>query len=95
MPKLGRSYTVDVLVPENGEGEFIAKPPDGFRLVANGRGAVRITARDRDKIGSPVSIDHLLLVIDPAYHERDMWPEAFRHALDEAPLNPKAKPAPA
>ena len=95
MPKLGRSYTVDVLVPENGEGEFIAKPPDGFKLIADGRGAVRITARDRDKLGSPVSIAHLLLVIDPRYQERDAWPEAFRHVLDAAPITPKAKPAPA
>lgn len=85
MPKLGRSYTVDVLVPENGEGEYITTPPPGWVRVAGGRGAIRITARDRDKFGQACTIDHLLLVIDPEAALRDAWPDIFRHVLDAPP----------
>ena len=80
MPKLGRSYTVDVLVPENGEGELLpTELPEGFVAVAGGRGAVRITARDRDKFGAVATIDHLVRILEPNDLQAPGWAEALRH----------------
>lgn len=64
MPKLGRSYTVDVLLPDEHGGALSAEEiPPGFALLLNGRGAVRITARDRDRFGEPATIASLVAVL--------------------------------
>lgn len=95
MPKLGRSYTVDVLLPnETGGALALDDVPNGFSLLPEGRGAFRITARDRDRFGDPVSLEHLLTVLC-AHRDADCtdrgvvagapeltnteWHEGFRH----------------
>lgn len=92
--KLGRSYTVDVLLPDvHGGSLSVEEIPPGFTLLTNGRGAVRITARDRDRFGEPATLEHLMTVLCEDVSEpfpvhgrmhptisNAEWQERFRHA---------------
>lgn len=74
--KLGRSYTVDVLLPE-GEADLEIPTGQGWCPIAGGAAAVRVTMRDRHKLGDACSLDHLVDLL--TITNREIWEAEFKN----------------